>query len=231
MNESSSRQSKWHSGELYTSGQPFRTLASDIMHARAIGDAVTRLVDDPATAKGLEVGPGITPILQYSGIKDRYYLETSAAVARQLRRLTPDAGVLLHGINEIPVSRKPHFDIAVAAEVLTHVPKADRLRALAELADRAKAIVIVDRPALPEQELKRELSEIHAHRQASLGKTTLRQTEVPQAEIDREAAERVDFDAIQAHLKQKGFLTRGYTIKERGGSYRILLARRTSRHD
>ncbi len=199
----------WFTGANYRRGQPYPTLASDHWLSQTVAKRIEELVENPRTARALEVGPGTTPLLERTAIPNKFYLDSSVAVVRQLRKQVPGAAVLLHDIRDIPVSRNPHFDVVVASEIFTNVLPGQRIDALDRLAARAKALLVIDRPAMTDQEIERELRKsammraLEGHPQEGL--RLLSGYRIPQDAIERGRLQRVDFNPLKQHLLKLGF--------------------------
>ncbi|OIO26654.1 hypothetical protein AUJ14_01390 [Candidatus Micrarchaeota archaeon CG1_02_55_22] len=220
----------WFTGAHYQHGQPFRTLAGDHIVGQLLSRRVEALVGNPPKARALEVGPGEAPLLERTAIGGKYYLERSYAVARKLRGSTPGAAVLLGDIREIPVSRKPHFDVAVAAEVFTHVLPERRLDALKSIADRTKALLVIDRPTMSDhaigEELRFHMMMLALERGSQNVAREILFKEIPADTMERERLERVDFEPLAQRLRERGFSVEIEPIMHRHFTYHVMTARR-----
>jgi hypothetical protein len=124
----------WHEpAALYAHGYP-ASLTSALRVFEPVRAGIEDMVRAAAPERALEVGPGDRPVI--AGTAHPVYLDVSAAFLRPL------AGERVQGDLRRPPFRAGAFDLAVANDVLTHVPPADRLQAVAALADLAPRLVI-----------------------------------------------------------------------------------------
>jgi hypothetical protein len=99
-----------------------------------IEEAIRGMVAEIAPRRALEVGPGDRPVIE--GVARAVYLDLVAGF------LKDRAGGRVIGDLRLAPFRTAAFDLAVANDVLTHIPPGERPLALRELARLAPQILI-----------------------------------------------------------------------------------------
>lgn len=219
---------RWFTGEHFRRGQHFETFVTHPAGHILATERLRRLLGNKQDARLLEVGPGNAPLIK-NVPGEKYYLEPSLILARQLRR--EGGAVLVGGIEDVPVSRTPHFDVAVAAEVLTHVPEERRVDALARLAGRSKMLLVIDRAKVPADQARYELKSrmlisALAHPDSPAAMRGVFDKEAPDDAVERDLEQRVDFGQLAASLRKKGFNVEVEPISHRGVTFAIMTAKR-----
>lgn len=166
----------WFKGRAYKKGQPFATFSRQaLMHenwSRDLRASILTCLPDPhhpEKSVGLEIGPGISPLLMLvPELKRTFFLEQSHELSKNLGEIqitlpqnTPNGTVFTEttlaqwlgnkmmritgDIRHLPITPNAKFDIITFAEVLTHLKPQDQQTALKQLAKRTNALLIIDR--------------------------------------------------------------------------------------
>lgn len=227
---------KWFNGQYYLFGQPFSTFARHERNREMLTARLKALVGKPSQSTALEVGPGDAPLLESLPFAERYYLDASPRLARDLKRMaraSQGSKIIAADLRQLPFAEDAEFDVAVLNEVLTHLRPAERIPAVTALARHTRRLLIVDRHTTTEAAIRAE-----ARRLAARMETASKQKggtikidhsaflDIPQDKIDEEMARRVGFVEIQDALEGQGYRVHCQQRVHRGTGYTVLTARR-----
>ncbi len=108
-----------------------------------VEDALRAMVAEAAPRRALEVGPGDRPVIDR--VPERVYLDVVAGFLRG-----KEGARVLGDLRRAPF-RTAAFDLAVANDVFTHIPPAERAGAVRELVRLAPRVLIFNpEPGTPE---------------------------------------------------------------------------------
>ncbi|MDO8626846.1 MAG: class I SAM-dependent methyltransferase [Candidatus Diapherotrites archaeon] len=170
----------WYSGEHYIERVPFRTFVKEgEFHVDVLENELKKLVTNPENCTALEIGPGQNPVIPRLPFKRMVFLDRSFNLVKYLpgtkvpvqipgerypEALPLDfvagkrAKYVVGDARKLPFG-KTKFDVAMVAEVFTHVRPEERITALNEIMQRCNAFVLVDRPTQSLPELRKEIRE------------------------------------------------------------------------
>ncbi|MBU0662288.1 class I SAM-dependent methyltransferase [Candidatus Micrarchaeota archaeon] len=185
----------------------------------------------------IEIGPGTASVLHRHNFGKKIYIDSSPAIAKMLKKKGYSDGessiAVLADIRKLPISAGRRADIIVANEVLTQIWPHERQGAVKEIAERANAILIIDRPRIPFDKFLEEVKEKVKNRLKVAGgeisAEAAKEWENPER-IEGLArvlyAQRVDFEKITGSLEKSGWEVGEETETVHGERYVILTAKR-----
>ncbi|MFH1225280.1 MAG: hypothetical protein V1676_05760 [Candidatus Diapherotrites archaeon] len=203
-----------------------------------ISGKIRALVPHPENRIGVEIGPGDAPVLSGIPFKRTVYVDGSPAIAAQLKKygdVRQSAGVIAGDIRNLPITKRQRAGIIAVNEVFAHLWPRERLPALKEIAERADALLIIDRPAISFRRFREKLAE-----EGRAALELLKGKRVPEAELELHKfkinmpladarlayARLVDFREIRDYLKNDGWEVWAEEDKEGSQRYVILTAKR-----
>jgi hypothetical protein len=151
-----------------------------------------------------------------------------------LQRLMGKPEVVVGGV-ESAESIDGRFDLAILCEVLTHVRPAQREAVISRLAEKADALVIVDRVQVPTADMHLKFQQLAAMNRAYFrGQKTrearkwreksARQEKRSEYFLRQEQQKHVNFQRIIRALKRKGWRIESHSRKHREQEYLLLKA-------
>jgi len=154
MHSESKHHRKWFSGDYYRAPlkgsafiQPFRQTFIRQGNLPFVLKQIRQLIPNLRECEALEIGPGQHPVITHLPFKKRVCIEQSEGIAKNY------AGNIIVGeLGRLPIRK--HFGLSVVMEVFTHVKPSERIPALAELAEKSNALMIVDRPRVSVEKIK-----------------------------------------------------------------------------
>ncbi|MDO8624667.1 MAG: class I SAM-dependent methyltransferase [Candidatus Diapherotrites archaeon] len=253
----------WFGRGNYNGTQSFYTFSQPIANRRMIQEHIKSLVSDPKAAHALEIGPGTTPTLPLTGFRQIHFMDADPRILQQLRnapvKITlkePDAPrnarttftrplfefanqrahFLVGDLRELPFSNKKPFDLIVVNEVLTHIRPIQRMRIISSLADRTKALVILDRTHIPIAEMLsrfKEAARVNRRWADIVPKQAAKWREIADAQerltthdARQEQQRRIRFDLLARTLARKGWMVETIPLEDHNESYILLKARK-----
>ncbi|GEM_PF-2451230 len=168
---------QWKTGRHFVKGQPFHTFALVHRNRQFINAEMRKLVPKPENTTALEIGPGISPVIQGLPFKEYFLLEQSPGLAKELQRtvegetthsrvffpqsLPSDYAKKWHimdgRIEKLNFGQNERFGLVVANEVFTHVLEKDRMSAFRGISEKADALLVIDRPVVRLEDVKQNV--------------------------------------------------------------------------
>lgn len=152
--KNSARQHPWFNPMQHyeTRGQTYHTFATKAPHE--IQKAIRSIVEKPEKVFAVEFGPGTDPLIDKFPFERRLFVDSSNRILAMLkhsmtakREAVQSSEMMQEDIRQVRriKNRAGKFGLAIANEVLTHIPPKQRINVITGLADNSERIVLTDR--------------------------------------------------------------------------------------
>ncbi|MBI5635595.1 hypothetical protein HY993_01380 [Candidatus Micrarchaeota archaeon] len=157
---------RWFEKTLYQDMTVFPTMSDHPAFHHFIVSKIRELVPNASEETGVEIGPGHNPVLPALPFKKMLFVDLSKPLAGNLqntmipiRRDAPDRGfdyvpfsklaqgrsiAVVGDIRRLPLSVEKKAGLIVVNNVLTHIKPGERNKVVAGLAEKTRALLIVD---------------------------------------------------------------------------------------